>query len=88
MIGEMVERIARVLAKIGEDSGLNPEWQVWVPDACMVIQAMRAPTKEMLQAGCGAHPLGGYHEQTTLVHIIRAEWEAMIEEAARDPDDA
>lgn len=45
------------------------------------MAAMHEATSEMLEAGCSSHPVAPYSAGTTLVEIIKAEWEAMIERA-------
>lgn len=49
--------------------------------AMAAITALRQCTPEMLEAGCHAHPEGGYHSGTSLPDIIRAEWVAMVDAA-------
>lgn len=76
-----VDRIAKVLAPYFE-------MESWVQDAPRLaaraaIKAFREPTDAMISAGCAAHPSVPYNAATTLDDIIRAEWQAMVDEALK-----
>lgn len=51
----MIERIARALAKRnfpgGSNSDIDQMWEAWVEEAAAALQAMREPTPEMIEAG-------------------------------------
>lgn len=46
----MIERVARAIAKSahGDDEG----WAAWVDEARAAIEALRVPTRRMIEAGC------------------------------------
>lgn len=52
--------------------------------AIAAIAAMRDCTPAMLDAGSGAHPVGGYVRETLLTDIIKCEWWAMIDAALEE----
>lgn len=62
---------------------LQPDHDFWLEMAKIALATARKPNRVMLEAGCAAHPLGGYNTSTSLVDIIEAEWIAMVDEASR-----
>jgi hypothetical protein len=95
-MSEVVERVARAmwahrqrwalsngLALDDWGDGTVPNANGIMDEAKDAVSAMRICTPEMLEAGCMAHPEGDYHAGTTLGDIIRAEWEAMCDEALK-----
>jgi hypothetical protein len=66
----MIERVARAIAK---SQGSNPRWnhEGWLRDARAAIEAMREPTKAMLEVG----PPFPYMDEYV--------WQTMIDEALK-----
>lgn len=51
---DMVERVAKAIAHAvwrQSDSGTPPKWSEWRDEARAAIEAMREPTKAMVEAG-------------------------------------
>jgi len=79
---DMIERVAMAIKYCG---AYSPDWQGGDEDLTIMaraaIAAMRDCTPEMLDAGSGAHPAGGYTRGTLLNDIIECEWVAMCDAA-------
>lgn len=82
-MSEMIERVARAMAErdsmgATEDGPDKPyrHWQSYVPMAEAAIEAMRTPTKDMVEAGDDACGIYRHAEDT---------WRKMIDAALPEP---
>lgn len=82
-----LEHVARAIitARLGRPNDqacklyVDDAWPTFIDEARAALEAIRFPCPEMLEAGCTAHPMGGYHRATMLNDIIEAEYMAMID---------
>ncbi len=77
-MNEMIARVARAICP----KNMPQDWLDYVDEARSAIEAMRAPTEEMLRAedrltSCGANRLPEYE--------ARAVWRSMVEAALGKP---
>ena len=76
-MSEMVERVARALAKLDDDLGYDEgKWRYCVSEARAAIEAMKVPTTEMVEAGIYARD-----NHATLGDNMAASFVAMLDAA-------
>ena len=75
MTTDMIERVARAIARPEDWDELKPHWhEVFREQARAAIEAMREPTKRMVDAG---------RDEDTLTGAIASVWAVMIDAALK-----
>ena len=92
-VSEMVQKVAKALAEFSQDEVPDwaPDWTLFIGEAGVAINAMREPTRDMVEAGDERHakcwslePGEGYDENPTLP-VYQAMIDAALKEGESSP---
>lgn len=76
MVDDLIERVARAMCIVtaGTDGGAaDPDlWRVYRDHAVAAIEALRQPTKAMVEAGAAAGDVGSYTAHVIFYAMINA----------------